>query len=272
MAALGQLIAELLFLGSCRLQSGGLRRPSVFPQSASAAAVTHEYETEEQTIAAVALALRILGGGVATRRNREDTLLADIRSFIRREARGSIKASTDTILRAAEARGIPWLWSQELGMFQLGHGCKRKWIDLTLTHNTPSLAVTIARDKELTNRLLLAHDLPVPRHIAVKKLEDAVAAAEKIGWPAVIKPRSGHKGQGITVGVKSTEALKTAFQRAKRIDSTILVEQMLTGIGSSHTGGWRPDDRRTPPGARAGQGRRQEHDRRACRARKPPAK
>jgi cyanophycin synthetase len=71
--------------------------------------------------------------------------------------------------------------------------------------------------------------LPVARQIKVGTLEAAYIAAEKIGFPLVIKPVKGKKGKGITAGLTSAEGIKDAFERAHKSGSDVLVERFIAG-------------------------------------------
>lgn len=53
------------------------------------------------------------------------------------------------------------------------------------------------RDKAQTRAALDAAGVPQPRSVPVKTLEDALAAAEQVGYPAILKPR----GLGASLGV-----------------------------------------------------------------------
>jgi len=52
---------------------------------------------------------------------------------------------------------------------------------------------------------------------------------ESVGYPAVIKPLDGNHGKGATVGIKSLEAAKTAFEKAREYSRFIIVEKQLEG-------------------------------------------
>ena len=89
-------------------------------------------------------------------------------------------------------------------MIQLGQGKYQERIRATMTSMTSALAVDIASDKKMTNRLLAAAGLPVPRSEVVRNADEAVAAAERIGYPVVTKPLDGNHGRG--VGLNLTNA------------------------------------------------------------------
>ena len=71
---------------------------------------------------------------------------------------------------------------------QLGHGVHQKRIRATMTSLTSSLGVDIASDKKLTNRLLAATGVPVPRSEVVRDEDEAVKAASS----SVTRWRSSH--------------------------------------------------------------------------------
>ena len=64
----------------------------------------------------------------------------------------------------------------------------------------------------------------------VTDLDDALAAAEEIGYPVAVKPLDGHKGIGVTANVRDAEELRAAFARAGGGDGAeIIVETSLAG-------------------------------------------
>lgn len=81
-------------------------------------------------------------------------------------------------------------------------------------------------------------DIPVTRETLVQNSGEAVAAAEKIGYPAVLKPCSRdliHKSEMncIELGLSGPEAVNRAFDRIREKITTplegILVQEMVAG-------------------------------------------
>ena len=91
------------------------------------------------------------------------------------------------------------------------------------------MAGSITGSKSQTVLALGRLGLPVPRQYVVGNLEDARIAAERLGYPVVVKPDRGTGGGGITAGVGSPGALETAFARARSRCTLVVVEQMLPG-------------------------------------------
>jgi biotin carboxylase len=94
------------------------------------------------------------------------------------------------------------------------------------------------RDKAQTRAVLAEADVAQPRSIKVKTLADALAAAEQVGYPAILKPRGLGASLGV-VKVDSPTQLREmfAFTRDTKApdpvvyasDHPILVEQCVAG-------------------------------------------
>jgi biotin carboxylase len=94
------------------------------------------------------------------------------------------------------------------------------------------------RDKAQTRAALDAAGVPQPRSVPVRTLDEAVAAAERVGYPAILKPR----GLGASLGVVRVDdpgqlRARFAFTRdtvapdpvAYRTDQPVLVEECVLG-------------------------------------------
>ena len=137
--------------------------------------------------------------------------------------------STQSIVDEATRRGISHFRLNQESYVQLGHGVHQRRIQATIMDNTSALGVAIADDKESTKKLLHSMGIPVPEGRAVRTAEEAVQAAEAIGFPVVVKPLVGNHGRGITVNVISTDELLVAYEIACEIGEICLVEKYLAG-------------------------------------------
>jgi cyanophycin synthetase len=91
--------------------------------------------------------------------------------------------STAAIVNAAEARKIPHIRLLDDGnLVQLGYGAAMRRIWTAETDSTSAIAETISRDKDLTKELISSVGVPVPEGREVESAEDAVEAAEDIGF------------------------------------------------------------------------------------------
>ncbi|HEY7635412.1 MAG TPA: cyanophycin synthetase [Gemmatimonadales bacterium] len=149
--------------------------------------------------------------------------------FIRFAQRRALGPSTMALVRAAEERRIPWIRLNEQSLIQFGHGRYQQRIQATVTTRTPHIAVELASDKEETNRLLANLGLPVPRQRLVQTVEDAVAAAERVGYPVVVKPYNANHGRGISIHLSTADQVRSAFEIAREHSRSVIVETFITG-------------------------------------------
>jgi cyanophycin synthetase len=152
--------------------------------------------------------------------------VAELRSVHERYALGP---STRSIVDAARRRGIPFLRLDDLSLVQLGHGARARRIQATIGSHTSHIAVALAGDKSLTKRILSFHGVPVPEGETVRTWEDALDAAQRLGWPVVVKPLDASQGRGIATDIRSEEELRAAFEEAQRYRTTVVVERHLQG-------------------------------------------
>jgi cyanophycin synthetase len=89
--------------------------------------------------------------------------------------------------------------------------------------------VELASDKEETNAILRDLGLPVPKQMMIRSARDAVRAAERIGYPVVIKPLAGNHGRGVSINLKNQEEVSAAFEKALEHGRTSVVESYIEG-------------------------------------------
>ncbi|MDQ3207048.1 MAG: cyanophycin synthetase, partial [Gemmatimonadota bacterium] len=94
---------------------------------------------------------------------------------------------------------------------------------------TSHIAVELASDKEETNRILGNLGLPVPQQRLVQTAEDAVSAAERIGYPVVVKPFNANHGRGISIHLTTSEDVAEAFDIAREHSRSVIIESFITG-------------------------------------------
>ena len=150
--------------------------------------------------------------------------------FIKYAQRRELGPSTASLARAAEARGIPWIRLNRYSLLQLGHGRFQKRIQATVTGNTSNIAVDLASDKEETNAILRDLGLPVPRQILVRSPAEAVQAANRIGYPVVLKPLNGNHGRGVSINLANDQSVSVAFEKANEHGPTVVVESCIEGM------------------------------------------
>ena len=153
-------------------------------------------------------------------------------AFIRRAQRLAFGPSTQSLVDAAEARDIPWIRLNRFSLVQLGHGRYQQRVQATVTGQTRHIAVEIASDKEDTRMLLESLGLPVPQQALVYGPEDAVEAAEQIGYPVVTKPLNANHGRGVSIRLQDEAQVRRGFDHASQhgTSSGVLVESFVSGF------------------------------------------
>jgi cyanophycin synthetase len=143
--------------------------------------------------------------------------------------RTALGPTTMSLVQEAERRGIPVLRLDDQSLVQLGTGRYQKRVRASITSLTPSIATDAASDKDLTKKLLSDAGLPVPRGDVVRHAEDAVRAAERIGYPVVVKPLDGNHGRGVSIDLSTAEEVTQAFEEAVRHSRRVIVEKYYKG-------------------------------------------
>jgi cyanophycin synthetase len=150
-------------------------------------------------------------------------------SFIRFAQRREFGPSTASLVEAAEQRDIPWIRLNRQSLVQFGYGRYQQRIQATTTTRTSNIAVELASDKEETNSILRDLGLPVPKQFVVRSSRDAKRAAQRIGYPVVLKPLAGNHGRGVSINLKSDDEVEEAFEKAREHGRSIVVESFLEG-------------------------------------------
>ncbi len=151
--------------------------------------------------------------------------------LIRLAERQAFGPSTQALIDEAAQRDIPWIRLDRYSLIQLGQGVHQQRIRATMTSRTAAIAVDIASDKGLTNALLNAAGLPVPRSQVVASEDEAAAAAKSIGFPCVVKPLDGNHGRGVNLDLRDEAAVRQAYPRAlaETRSGEVVVETYVSG-------------------------------------------
>lgn len=141
-----------------------------------------------------------------------------------------------SLIEAGLKRNIPVNFLPIEGQFQWGYGKK------SIRGRSTVLDVDGIKDTEFTTykdsckEFLLACGFPTPKGTTVYDEERAVEEALALGFPLVLKPVAGHKGQGVTTGIMSVEQVRHAYkvimQHHEQTGSEfqgVIVEQMVFG-------------------------------------------
>jgi cyanophycin synthetase len=139
--------------------------------------------------------------------------------------------STFQVMRVAHQMKIPFMHLGG-GVHQLGWGKHLQLIDRSATLADAAMGARVAQDKAISALFLRRAGLPVGSHQLVKTQADALAAAQRLGWPVVVKPADRERGEGVTVQVRDDAALLKAFELAMQMSKSgrILVEKHVEGV------------------------------------------
>lgn len=160
--------------------------------------------------------------------------------------------STDNVLAAAAESMHPRLsqlyvhdrhkTAERLGIFaQSGHildagyslvgqGSQAKVLTGGYSGHTSKLGREIANDKRVASAIMLRNRLPVAHQTLVDNANDAVSAAERIGYPVVLKPLRGHQSKGVSVNLRNAEAVRAAYERSQVYQHRAVIEPYLQGL------------------------------------------
>lgn len=192
--------------------------------------VVIEYLDEEAGRYAARAAVRLCQSIVDRGRYPQQELdqdLQDLKDLYRDAALGP---STEAIVKEAEAKGIPWMSLGTRFLIQLGYGVHQKRMQATMTAHTGILGVELACDKEGTKRILANAGVPVPRGTVINYLDELQEAIQDVGgYPIVIKPLDGNHGRGITIDIRSWEEAESAYDAAREVSKSVIVERYYLG-------------------------------------------
>lgn len=198
----------------------------------SSCRVAVEFEEERTARAAAELLERWLrrafdGGDVS--RAEEGNQAREWRQFLDLAYDARLGNTTRAIVRAAAARGMPWLRLDDESLVQLGQGVRQRRVETALTDRTSAIAQRVATDKGLAKRLLDAAGVPVPEGREAQDAGEACRAAEELGWPVVVKPLDADYGDGVSIRLTDSASVRTAFATARSWSDRVLVERFIPG-------------------------------------------
>ena len=94
------------------------------------------------------------------------------------------------------------------------------------------MASSIAIDKVMTKRVLVAEGLPTPLHVLLRRgaysATDVKTALEKLGMPLIVKPAREGSSIGLTKVTQASQ-MQVAVEQAALLDADILCEQFIDG-------------------------------------------
>lgn len=144
------------------------------------------------------------------------------------QSRKRMDLNTRYILDAAMSKDIPFM-RIDSKIAQLGQGVHRRFVRSAATELLPMIGYTMTEDKALTVSSLARLGLPVPKQVVCASLDAVKRAAEKIGFPLVIKPKDSYTGLGVTTQIISIDEIEPAFIEAIKYSQRVIVETFIHG-------------------------------------------
>lgn len=136
--------------------------------------------------------------------------------------------STVPILMASFGENIPFSHLGS-GAYRLGQGSRSQLFDRSSIGTDSAIGSRISHDKQLTKNLLSLLGLPTPKSFVIQTQEQALVAAESLGFPLVAKPSDRDRGEGVSIGIRDTRVLTEAFEKAKRYSDNVMIEEEIPG-------------------------------------------
>ncbi|MFW5792696.1 MAG: acetate--CoA ligase family protein [Bacteroidota bacterium] len=116
-----------------------------------------------------------------------------------------------SLFEAGLKRDIPVFFLNEENQFQWGYGRKQLRGRSTTFHTDGIKDTEFTMYKDFVAEFLIMCGFPTPIGRNCYTEEEAIEEAHELGYPVVVKPVAGHKGQGVTTGIESDAEVKVAF-------------------------------------------------------------
>ncbi|MBN1232487.1 MAG: acetate--CoA ligase family protein [Candidatus Coatesbacteria bacterium] len=115
------------------------------------------------------------------------------------------------ILEAAYLQNIPLFYIYNENVFQMGYGKYQRRGRSTTIHTDSIKDTEFTMNKDMVKDFLFDFNFPSPKGQLCFDAEEVVEQAEQLGYPVVVKPLAGHKGQGVHTNLMSASEVRNAF-------------------------------------------------------------
>lgn len=139
------------------------------------------------------------------------------------------------VLQEAQHRGLTvtrfFFWGRPLLHFRIHDPRTKKSLQFEVLPSLPLhiLPLPDLDDKEVLKQILRAADLPFAEGRAFFARRRAFAYGKKLGYPLIVKPRTGSHSKHTTINIQNDNKLLAAIDVAKRIALEIIVERFIAG-------------------------------------------
>ena len=134
------------------------------------------------------------------------------------------------LIGAARRRDVPFLnVGGVLSLWQFGWGSRSELFWETSPNSDGLVSAQIAGEKLISKRLFQDLGVPTPPGLLLTPGQPPAAAADRVGWPCVVKPADRGRGKGVTADIQDLEGLERAIALARKYSRRVLVEAHLPG-------------------------------------------
>ena len=125
--------------------------------------------------------------------------------------------TTREMIEYMEAEGIPWLPLEDYAgntrnPIQIEYGRYQSVISSMTTFYSSQDGISISLSKRGSRQFLSDMAFPVTSQVVVTNLQQAVKAADAMGYPVVLKKDRGSSGENVYVNLKTSEQVGSAFR------------------------------------------------------------
>ena len=137
--------------------------------------------------------------------------------------------STNAIIEECQKNEIPYIRLNESSLFQVGYGKNKKMIEASCSSNTMLIPEMIAKDKDLTKKILQKIGVPVPKGYYIQGKQELLQKYHIFDTPVVLKPYNGNHGDGVITNIKTEKELLDAYDIVKKINTAMIIESFISG-------------------------------------------
>lgn len=149
-----------------------------------------------------------------------------VKTILQNEQMG---CTTKAICDAAKEYNLPVMQLGDSNIYQIGYGKMSRLIEAAIGSETKCIGVDISCDKHLTKELLRNQNIPVAEGNKIYNIIGLLQEAEKIGYPVVLKPQCGNKGQGVILNIKNQKQLVESYINLRKNQKDIIIEKYYQG-------------------------------------------
>lgn len=188
--------------------------------------VIYEYELKNTALYIGNLAVDIINSLIYNMPINYNNRITFIKNIMVEEYMGP---STTSIYLSAKEKELPILQLGTSGIYQIGYGKQGRRFSATIGHNTNGIGIDVSCDKLLTKELLSSQCLPVAVGEKIYNTIQLLEAADRIGYPVVLKPQFGNHGRCVSINIGTEKALLKAYKEVSKECKDIIIEKYVVG-------------------------------------------